>query len=110
MVRSKTEAGRYKASQWNDRISGPLTRIINVDSNLSGVSKEKIFNNWLPQLWPEEEAATEAVEVDNSPTATQDLSALPAGTVIIDAEGNRFTADGNGNVTQIRSASNAASR
>jgi len=54
MVRAKAERGRKQAEELNDKITGPLTRIVRVDSNLSGMSQESIFKSWKEQLWPDE--------------------------------------------------------
>jgi len=54
MVRSKTERGRAQAEELNNKITGPLTRVVRVDSNLSGKSQESIFNSWKEQLWPDD--------------------------------------------------------
>jgi hypothetical protein len=53
MVRAKAERGRKQAEELNNKITGPLTRIVKVDSNLSGKSQESIFNSWKEQLWPD---------------------------------------------------------
>jgi len=68
MVRALTEAGRNEAKELNDKISGPLTRIVRVDANLSGYSQERVFNNWKPQLWPEQGEQTQE-------QSTQEMSA-----------------------------------
>jgi len=53
-VKAKTERARNEAEEINDKISGPLSRIVKTDSNLSGKSHDQVFKAWKEQLWPEE--------------------------------------------------------
>jgi hypothetical protein len=88
MVRSKTERGRAQAEELNNKITGPLTRVVRVDSNLSGKSQESIFNSWKEQLWPDETQQEQA-------PATQEVATVVdysqyEGKTGVDEEGNTF--------------------
>jgi hypothetical protein len=51
------ERAREEVEAVNEKIVGPLTRIVRADANFSGQSQEKVFNAWKEQLWPDEEPA-----------------------------------------------------
>lgn len=86
LLKANKERARDEAGELNDKIAGPLTRIIRTDSNLSGQSKEQIFNLWKEQLWPSGE---EEIEEGGEEPVGQDLSSYE-GRLMEDEEGNRF--------------------
>ena len=92
MVKAKTERGRKSAEEVNNKVTGPLTRIVRVDSNLSGASQESIFNAWKEQLWPDETQQEQA-----APTPEVAPKADPSeysGKVVEDANGDRWASRG----------------
>ena len=86
LLKANKERARDEAGELNDKIAGPLTRIIRTDSNLSGQSEEQIFNLWKEQLWPSGE---EEIEEGGEEPVGQDLSSYE-GQLMQDEEGNRF--------------------
>lgn len=99
------------AQKLNREVGGALSTYYNAIGNVTGDGFSSVFEREKSILWPTEfPSAGDAVERVASPEDTQDVTALSEGTVIIDEEGNRFSSDGNGGFTQIRSPANATSR
>jgi len=92
MVRAKAERGRKQAEELNDKITGPLTRIVRVDSNLSGMSQESIFKSWKEQLWPDETQQEQAVPTPEVAPKADPLEY--SGKVVEDANGDRWASRG----------------
>jgi len=92
MVRAKAERGRKQAEELNDKITGPLTRIVRVDSNLSGASQESIFKSWKEQLWPDETQQEQAVPTPEVAPKADPLEY--SGKVVEDANGDRWASRG----------------
>jgi len=55
LLKGKTEQARKSAHGYNQRISGPLTRIVQADAHLSGNSYQSVFNAWSERLLFEED-------------------------------------------------------
>jgi len=102
MVKPDNERGLGLAEELNSKISGPLSRILKVDANLSGESKESLFEVWRSQLWPSKygEQQEETVATDYSQYEGQEME---------DEEGNRFIIR-NGVPVESGGSSNAANR
>jgi len=83
MLKPLHERARNEAEEFNERVVGPLTRIVRADANFSGQSQEKVFNSWKEQLWPEEQPAQEET------TPAVDYSQYE-GQEGVDEDGNRF--------------------
>lgn len=55
IVKALKPMARDEARELTRRVGGQLTRVVRVDSNLSGESQESVFNSWKESLWPSEE-------------------------------------------------------
>lgn len=98
MVRAKAERGRKQAEELNNKITGPLTRIVRVDSNLSGKSQESIFKSWKEQLWPDpskqgEQAPDQAEPTTPAATSVADPTQY-TGQVVKDEKGDTWASRG----------------
>ena len=75
LLKANKERARDEAGELNEKVAGPLTRIIRTDSNLSGQSEEQIFNIWKEQLWPSGEEENNIEKVGSAePEDTIDYS------------------------------------
>lgn len=83
MLKPLHERARNEAEEFNERVVGPLTRIVRADANFSGQSQEKVFNSWKEQLWPEEQPTQDET------TPAVDYSQYE-GQEGVDEDGNRF--------------------
>jgi len=102
------------AQKLNREVGGALSTYYNAIGNVTGEGFSSVFDREKEILWPDGQTdtqgtASEAVDL-KSVEASQDFSKLPAGSVIFDEEGNRFSVNGDGSLTQIRGVTNAASR
>jgi hypothetical protein len=102
-VKAKTERARDEAEDINDKISGPLSRIVKTDSNLSGKSHDQVFKAWKEQLWPEEfeepledgmwkdpDTGEEFEVKDGKRVDSQQDYSQYEGQVMVDEDGNKF--------------------
>jgi hypothetical protein len=93
-VKGLTPRAKDEARELNSLISGPFTRIVRVDANLSQVSQEKVFNSWKEGFWSEGEAEQEEVVTNGKPAqeeATQVDYSQYEGRTGRDQEGNIVT-------------------
>ena len=102
------------AQKLNREVGGALSTYYNAIGNVTGEGFSSVFEREKSIMWPDGQTETQgsansAVDL-KSVEASQDYSKLPAGSVISDEEGNRFSVNGDGSLTQIRSDTNAASR
>ena len=95
-VKGLTPRAKDEARELNSLISGPFTRIVRVDANLSQVSQEKVFNSWKEGFWSEGEAEQEEVVTNGKPAqsgvvADEETKNIPDGEYTDRRTGKPFT-------------------